>query len=338
MAPPKQVPRAAALPMLDVYLPMMRTAGVLAAAELGVFAALARAPRTAGALARTLRADAHGIARLLDLLAEAGWVARRGARFALTAPTRRWFTRAGRVDYTAGLVWTAHAWRLTAELGAAIRRGGPALPLFERFAREPALGADFAAYMRAFAEHVGPAIVRAVRPARTARRLLDIGGSHGLHAIGFCRAVPGLEAIVLDHASALGATAANARAAGLQRRIRTRAGDCVTDELGTGFDLVLYFSVAHNQTAAANARVLRKCARALRSGGTLVIHDYLRDEVPAAFGAAFDLTLLLEVGQRTWDRAQFERWLRAAGFVRTRHVPLADPAMGSLIVATTGAS
>lgn len=324
---------ASALPMLDVYLPMMRTAAVLAAGQLGLFEALAKGPRTVPSLARSLRVPPRGLERLVDLLVLAGWLQRRSGKVGNSATTQRWFTSRGAVDYTPGLVWTADAWRLTSDLAGSVRRGGPELRLWDRMAQQPGLGERFAAYMHAFAQDAGPRIAATVRLPRGASRLLDVGGSHGLHSIAFCERHPGLSAVVFDHAVSLRTTRANVRRHGLGDRVTTRAGDCVTDELGSGFDVVLYFSVAHNQTAADNAAVLAKCAKALNPGGVLVVQDYLRDHMPADYGAAFDLTLLLEVGTHTHPRADFERWITDAGLVDCRHRVLRPAAMGSVLVA-----
>lgn len=334
MVLPNEVARRSALPMLDVYLPMMQGAAVLAAAELGLFAHLARAPRTAAHLVRDLKVDRHGIERLCDALVGAGYlVKKRGGAYGNSTHTQRWFSPRGKVDYTAGLRWTREAWQLVQDLGASIRRGGPMVPLWQRMVKRPALGRHFAAYMHAFAQHLSPQIVQRVPLPATAQRLLDVGGSHGLHSIAFCRANPGLHAVVFDHAVSLAATQRHIAAHGMRSRISTRVGDCVRDDLGRGFDVVLYFSVAHNQSAAHNARVLRKCARALNPGGMLVIQDYVRGVVPERYGAAFDLTLLHEVGFRTWRLAQFRSWLLEAGLHRVRHLRLHPPEMGSLIVA-----
>lgn len=329
----QDLPGAAALPMLDVYLPMMRTAAVLAAGQLGLFETLARGPRTVPSLARSLRVPPRGLERLVDLLVQAGWLRRHGTKVGNAVATQRWFTSRGAVDYTPGLVWTADAWRLTADLAGSLRRGRPELRLWDRMAQEPGLGERFAAYMHAFARHAGPHIARSVRIPRTARRLLDVGGSHGLHSLAFCERHPPLSAVVFDHAVSLRTTKANVRAHGLQGRVTTRAGDCVTDPIGTGFDVVLYFSVAHNQAAADNAAVLAKCAAALNPGGLLVVQDYLADHMPKDYGAAFDLTLLLEVGTHTHRLADFERWIADAGLVDCRHRVLRPAAMGSVLTA-----
>jgi SAM-dependent methyltransferase len=318
--------------MLDVYLPMMRTAAVLAAARLGVFAALARRPRRAAALAKQLGAPPHGIERLGAQLVAAGWLVRgRDGAFANAKHVREHFTAAARVDFTPGLLWTHDAWRLTADLDAAIARGGPRVRLWDAMRRRPELGERFAAYMRAFAQHAGPALRAAVPVPRTARRLLDVGGSHGLHAIAFCHAHPELTAVVFDNAASLRETRANIAAHGLRGRVTVVAGDCTRDDLGRGFDVVTLFSVLHNLAAGDAARVVRRCARALNPGGVLAVHDYVRGEVPEPLASAFDLTLLLEVGERCYALREHRAWVRGAGLAGFRHVRLAPPELGSVM-------
>ena len=73
--------------MLDVYLPMMQNAAVLAAGQLGLFEALARGPRTLPALARQLGTPIRGLERLVDLLVLAGWLQSRRSK------VQRWRAR-----------------------------------------------------------------------------------------------------------------------------------------------------------------------------------------------------------------------------------------------------
>jgi SAM-dependent methyltransferase len=334
MAATRRPTKFSALPMQAVHLPMQGVAAVLAAGELGVFAALQHGPRSLAALARTVRATPWALLRLCDQLVATGWLVRRRNGFANTKTTQGWFTSSGTVDYTAGLLWTQDAWRLQPELAAAVRQGGPRRSLWARMQDEPGMGDRFAAYMLAFARHTAPRFAGSIRVPRGATRLLDVGGSHGLHAIAACAANPGLHAVVLDQAVSLRGTKANVRAAGLQDRVSTRVGDAVHADLGTAaFDVVYCFSVAHNLTAAANARLLRRCARAMRPGGLLVIHDYVRDQLPEPYASAFDLTLLVEVGTHTHDLAAFRRWLADAGLAAFRHRRLSPSEMGSLITA-----
>jgi hypothetical protein len=68
-----------------------------------------------------------------------------------------------------------------------------------------------------------PAFSLAAYPGAT--RLLDLGGSHGLHSIAFCRRYPGLDAVIVDLPTALTKTRATLVDAALSERIRLREGN-----------------------------------------------------------------------------------------------------------------
>ncbi|MEO6596153.1 MAG: methyltransferase dimerization domain-containing protein, partial [Planctomycetota bacterium] len=214
--------------MLDVYIPMMRSAAILAAGQLGLFEQLAKKPQRVAELAKAVQADPDALSRLLHALRDAGYVAlRAGNLWRNTANTTRWFTSKGQVNYTFGLAWTADAWRIMADLENTVRRGKPAKTLWTLMREQPGMGARFSRYMQAFARHSSPEIARRVTLSPGARRILDIGGSHGLHSIALCKKYPGLCSIILDHASALTDTARIAHEHGLGDRISTLAGDCL---------------------------------------------------------------------------------------------------------------
>ena len=361
--------------MLDVYMPMMKSSAIVAAVRLGLFEALAQGPLDAATLAAKAGAHEPGVRALADFLVAIGYletapdgsgchagepVARvestsRVRRYENAASTQRWFTSRGQVDYSAGALWTFEAWPMMGELDKAVRDGTPGKTLWERMREEPGLGPLFSRYMNAFAQHVGPDLTARVPVAPHQTRLLDLGGSHGLHSIGFCRAHPQLNAVIVDLPVALTDTPATIAQAGMQDRIALRPGNLLDlawadPQTGKGlgasadraleshadddrFDLALYLCVAHNQNEEDNARVIGQIARALRPGGMLVIHDYLATDPLNAFHAAFRLTLLYETGTRTYSEQEYRGWLAAAGFSSVERIDLNPLEKGSLLLA-----
>ena len=108
-------PRAgpfAGLPMAEVLLPMVQTAALIAAGQLGLFEALAEGPLPLDALAKKLSSSPRGVRDLAQLLATTGYLVRSGDTgntgntYANAPHTQRWFTSSGEVDYTPGLRWS----------------------------------------------------------------------------------------------------------------------------------------------------------------------------------------------------------------------------------------
>lgn len=324
---------APGLPMIDAYLAMMKASALITAGRLGLFEALADGPLEPGALAEKIDASAIGIESLADLLVETGHLERVGRSLANSAATARWFTSKGEVDFIAGLVWTADAWTLMGELPDAVRRGGPAQSLWDRMEAAPELGDRFSRYMRAFAHYLAPDLLRLVRLPANATRLLDLGGSHGVHALSFCRHYAALDAVIVDFESALRDTCDRIEKIGLADRVTVQTGDIRACDWGGAYDVVLYLSIAHNMGAEDNRRVFAHLAAAMRPGGKLIIHDYPSETTPDLFGAAFGLTLLVETGTRAFNYAELSNMLASAGFsVVERHV-LVPAEKGTIIIA-----
>jgi SAM-dependent methyltransferase len=324
------------IPMMEAYLPMMKSAAMVSAGELGVFHHLAGGAATVDETAVACRASVKGTRALLDALVAYGLVTRDGDRYANGAFVAAHFTPSSRPDFTPGLVWTAEAWRITADLTGAIRRGGPVASMWDEMAKRPGLGAVFARYMEAVATLLSPLILDAVELPTGARTLLDVGGSHGLHTAAFCEKHPALDAVIFDLEGSLTTTRALLDARGLSGRVRTRVGDATRDEFGGPYDVVLLLSVLHNQTLADGEGLVKRIARALAPGGMLVVHEHFQGPVPKLFPSAFDLTLLVETGTATVPEASLDRWLADAGLTVTRRAELAGEGAGSLVVAVRG--
>jgi O-methyltransferase domain/Dimerisation domain len=326
-------PRADELPMVDVHLPMMKSAALISAGQLGLFQALAGTTMSVPALAAKIACSVDGVRRLADFLTTIGYLELDGENVRNSEHARRWFTRDGEVDYTAGLRWTGKAWNLMGTLSDCVRTGAPNTLLWDLMRERPAWGASFSNFMHAFARHLNADLLHHVRPAHGARRLLDLGGSHGEHSIGFCRLYPELEAVLVDHESALTETETTIEKAGMTHRITLTAGDLREAAWGERYDVVLFLSVVHNQTAEQNRSTVQRIADVLTPGGMLVIHEYPHDLPSSAVDAAFRLTLLTETGTSTASSAAIEDWIAAAGLGPVQRIVLDPPEKGALFLA-----
>jgi SAM-dependent methyltransferase len=320
-------------PMMDAYLSMMRASALIAAERIGLFEALAAGFMAPGELAHRLDVSEIGLGRLADLLVETGHLERRGTSLGNAPATTRWFTSRGDVDFSAGLAWTADAWTIMGELPDAVRRGAPVQLLWDRMDTDPALGMRFSRYMRAFAQYLTPDLLRLVDVPADAARLLDLGGSHGIHATSLCRHYPHLHSVIVDLESALQDTERSIDATGLGDRIAVRPADIRACDWGGAYDVILYLSVAHNLYAHENQRIFRHARSVLRPGGKLVIHDYPRGTTPALFGAAFGLTLMVETGTRAFAYAELWDMLAKAGFSTISRHGLVPAEKGTIIIA-----
>jgi hypothetical protein len=324
---------SAELAMLDVYMPMMKSSAIISAGRLGLFEALAMGPLSVEQLAEKIESSVKGTATLADFLITLGYLEKQGALLANTASTQRWFTSLGQVDYTPGLLWTHEAWPMMGGLAEAVRSGHPEKTLWDVMVKHSHLGELFSSYMAAFASDLGPDLLKHIPVSSAQHRLLDLGGSHGLHSMRFCQRYPQLSAVIIDLPSALTDTEATIAQEQLAERICLVPGDLQVIDWGREYDLVFYLSVAHNHTAEENCLVIERIGKALGRGGLLVIHEYLAEAPLDALDAAFRLTLLVETGTQTYPYADYCHWLARAGFASIERIDLNPRQKGSLILA-----
>lgn len=325
----------AELPMLDIYMPMMKTSAIVSAARLGLFEALAGGGLTLGDLAAKLASSEQGVSALADFLTSIAYLEKTETGYCNSPSTQRWLTSAGDINYTTGALWMNEAWSMMCDLPEAVRLGAPQKTLWQKMSDEPQLGPLFSRFMHTFAQDLGPDLLERVPVSQQHQRMLDLGGSHGLHSMRFCRHYPQLKSVIVDLPSALTDTATTLEAVGLSDRISLEPGNLldltwVKDQY---YDLIFYLSVGHNQAEEDNERVLAEVFRSLRPGGLLVIHDYLADESLNAWTTAFRLTLLLETGTRTYSHDEYLSWLGAAGFDDVVRMDLNPLEKGSLLIA-----
>ncbi|BBO86476.1 O-methyltransferase [Desulfosarcina ovata subsp. sediminis] len=106
-----------------------------------------------------------------------------------------------------------------------------------------------------------------------ARRLLDIGGGHGLYAIALCQANPHLEATVLDKPFVLETTMRYVTDFGMQNRIVAQAGDITEDDFGSGYDIVIVSHLLYKFRKNL-APIFDNVCACLNPGGLLVSNHW----------------------------------------------------------------
>lgn len=290
------------------------------AVDLGVFEALRNGPKTAAEIAHRIGTHTEGTRILLECLTSLGYLNEARGAFSNSSMTSKWLVRSSKTsleDYVR--FWrqqTFEFWDLHME--EAIRAGRPPITFYEWLTTRPG-GWDLT--QRAFASlarWLADPIAAQVKPPAGARRLLDVGGGHGLYSVAFCRRYPGFSATIFDVPDVFETTQRVVAAAGMGERITFRAGDFRKDDLGTGYDVALLFSVIHGLTPEENHQLFRRIAGALNPGGLLVVSDQFPDKTRGRTSRAatrfFALVYLVTLGGQTYPFRDVSLWLVDAGF------------------------
>jgi hypothetical protein len=328
--------------MLLDYFSTLGFRAALAGIRLGIFDGLERGPATAAELADRLGTDARGTDSLLEALASLHYLRRRGDRYTNLPTAQRWLTQAHDPDFVeATRFLEMAAFDLWADLEEAVRSGKPVRPIYEWLEADASRSAAFQAWPRWIAGWMAPEIVRKVPLPAGARRLIDVGGGHGRYGAAFCRARPGLTAVIFDLPIALRTAEDLLTEPDLDGRIHLQPGDFLTDDMGADFDAALLFNIVHGLSEEENRQLIRRVAAALNPGGTIVIVEQFAGRAPGpavdAINRLLDLTYYLALSGRTYRFADASGWLTDAGFAPPRRINLRSAPGTSMAVALRAA-
>jgi 2-polyprenyl-3-methyl-5-hydroxy-6-metoxy-1,4-benzoquinol methylase len=307
-------------PLLDSIIALLLARTVMVATRLGVFETMAGQPRRVEDIAEQCQTAPGATHKLLDALVGAGYLRLRGGLYSLAPVARRWLLKDS--------PWSLHDAILMQFMDEQF------IAQMESFVRT---GVAIERGMRSGARLTTPEVALRLPVPRDARAMLDIGGSHGYYSVALCRRHPDLRATVLDLPEAVAAAAPLLAREGMGDRVVHRADNALTADLGRDeFDLILIANLVHHFTEAQNRDLVRRCARALRPGGRLVIGEVVRPETPQTagqIGALTDLYFAITSAGGTWSFAEMADWQRSAGLRPRRPIRLITGPGGGLQVA-----
>lgn len=301
---------------------------LLTALELDVFSSINQGA-SAGEVAERIRADARATEMLLNALVALGVLEKQGATFRNTPAAAEHFTASG--DRLA-MMHYVNLWTRWSGLTEAVKIG--TAPAREPIETRPTEWTEaFIAAMDFNARGRAPEVVKAVGAAGV-RRMLDVGGGSGAYSIAFAQANSELEADILDTPAVAPIASRHVSAAGLAGRVRLRAGDLRRDDFGRGYDLVFVSAICHMLSVDQNRALIGRCRTALKTGGRLVIQDFVLDELKTSpkHAALFSLNMLVGTEHgASYSEPEYRAWLNEAGLTDVRRIDLTGP---TLLIAT----
>lgn len=142
-----------------------------------------------------------------------------------------------------------------------------------------------------------------------ARRVLDLGGGHGEHALEFAKR--GLAVTMQDRPPMV--ELVRQRGELSRAGVKLVAADFFDRLPDDQFDMVFCTGVTHTFDSAHNLLLYRGLRSVIAPGGTLVIGTFLRGRAPTAAVFAVQMLLVTEGGD-THSEEDYRSWLTAAGY------------------------
>jgi SAM-dependent methyltransferase len=306
--------------VMELITSLWKTHVTAAIARLGVPDHLADRPQTAAELAGAVSADVGAMARLLRAGAGLGLFEEvPPGRYVLTALGGCLVTGAGTFRDYAVMMADPFLARPLEQFAQAITTGRPAA--------QAALGQDIWAYLREHpdeASHFAGAMtgLSAARAPMVAahldtspyRRIVDVGGGHGLLLRALLARAPEASGVLFDLPDVV-AGAADSTAGPAGPPIEVVRGSFF-DGVPVGADLYVLAQVLCDWDDAAAAKILRNCHRAGQPGHTLAVVEALLPERPgdALMPFLLDLHLLVTNGGKIRPAHELRALLARAGY------------------------
>jgi len=154
-----------------------------------------------------------------------------------------------------------------------------------------------------------------------AKKLLDLGGGHGLYSIAFSQLKPDLEVVLFDLPHVTEIAKEYLEQYGTQGKIKFIAGDFTEDDIGNGYDIVFVSDVTISG-------ILKKVYDALNENGVLIYRRWTinDDRTSPLTSVLFDFMLaMMRSEHRVYTLGEYIHLLEATGFSITRILDLSSP-------------
>ena len=298
---------------------------ILTAIELDMFSAV-NDGATSSEIAQKLLTDPRATEMIMNALVALELLEKKDNIYMNSFISSRYFCEGSPNDLRQSLMHTVNLWTRWSTMAECIRKG-TSVAFKEQAQRKPEDTRAFIAAMESGVRARARIVVNAVGADKISR-MLDVGGGSGGYSIAFARANNKLEAEVFDLPNVIPLTKQYIEDADLVGRIKTRAGDMRTDDLGTGFDIVFISAICHMNSPEENKELLRKSFNAMISGGRIVIQDFILEPDKTSPKTAVLFALNMLVGTRngnTYSESEYYDWLSTVGFNDIRHIRLPGP-------------
>lgn len=324
--------------LLDTAISTFQMWTMIGAMEIGVFEHLEDGPENTETLAGKTGASERGLEVLLDTLEPLGYVKQKNGRYHLTSAARRSLPIDMLKDMAPFFKTQMMAY---ADVGRAIREA-PEEGIFGwEQVQSGEVGRSYQTSMRWLASQSVDEVVGKVDLPDGARRMLDVGGSHGLYTVAFCRKYPNLQGTVLDWEIGLEAAGETLKQnPDVADRIELVERDFEREELPSGYDFAFLGNIIHGITPQGNRSLFAKLNRATTRIGTVGILDQFAGVSGSSFAqgvaALIGFNLFLFSGGRSYPLDTVKQTLAEQGFPNASQKSLKQPGF-SLLVAQKNA-
>ncbi len=304
-------------PLLDVGMSGFMFSAFIGAGEVDLFKKMNEGPANLQQLAQKTGCNERALQNLLNVLEPLGYVKRKGKQYELTKEAQKTVP----IDTFHEMIpYFKKQEMLNIEnAGRALREVPEEGVIGWERVQEGKFGRSYQVAMRWLAGSTVEEVTKKISLPKGAKRMIDIGGSHGLYCVEMCKRHPELKATVLDWPIGIENAQETLREEPeVAGRIDTHAADFHEDELPEGYDFAFLGNIIHGNRPEQNRKLFKKISAATTDSAKIGILDQFDNISGSSFTKAVSAlagwALFLFANGRAYDIAQVRDWLNEAGF------------------------
>lgn len=303
--------------LLDTGVSMFQASALLTAGDIRLFNYLKNTTLTLEEICQRTSCSLHGIQVLLTTMINLGYLNKKGNYYSLSKAMQRSFPIELFPDMVPFFRTVNEKLNNSTE---AVKNDPPGGIMGWDFVKSGVVGKSYQAAMRWLGSSTVKEVVSRIKMPIPPKKMLDIGGSHGLYCVEFCRKYPDLKATVLDWAIGLeNANITLTQEQDVAKQIDLIECDFEKDNLpAEKYDFIFLGNIIHGLNEDGNQVLLKKIADATTSNATIAILDQYSNVKGTAFvkgvASLIGWNLFLFAGGRAYDFDVVKKWLGNYGF------------------------
>jgi len=303
--------------LLDSGVSLFQASALLTAGDIRLFNYLKSGPLTLEEISRKTDCSQRGVEILLNCLIPIGYVMKKGNQYSLTRAMLRSFP----IDLFPDMVLFFRS--LNENLNSAtqaVKTDPPGGLLGYEMMKDGKVATSFQVAMRWLGSSMVKEVTSRMKLPIVPTKMLDIGGSHGLYCVEFCRKYPDLKATVLDWTVGLeNAKTTLTQEKDVANRIDLFEADFEKENLPSEkFDFMFLGNIIHGLNEEGNKVLFKKIAIATASKGVIAILDQYANVKGSLFvkgvASMIGWNLFAFAGGRAYDFDVVRQWLEEVGF------------------------
>ncbi len=286
---------------------------LLTAFELRLFSILDHHMMSSSDAAQEMKADPRAADRLLNALCGMGLLKKVKGKFYNSDAASKYLVE-GKPDFMGNLYHTNHLWSTWSCLTESVIKGSS----FKGDQNKSEKTEWVEAFIRAM-HHRGVKqgkILAMMIDLNGVKKMLDVGGGSAAFSMEIAKKDPSVNAVVFDLPHVIPLTKKYVNEENLDEKFSYIEGNYLSDDFGSGYDLILLSAIVHINSYDENKSLIKKCSNALNNNGRIIINDFIMstDRTKPAHGALFALNMLVgtEKGD-TYTEEEMREWFAAAG-------------------------